>query len=97
MNSESVHDTPLPVNLFPTQIKGEGAAAALPGMALRPAARLRSSRALSDELVELATAVWRQRGLALVDPLLLQQDEARRQVIDEANRLYGRRSSGQEG
>lgn len=45
-----------------------------------------------EEMRDLAVAVWRQRGLALIDPLLIPDDFARQALINEANRLYGRRA-----
>lgn len=45
-----------------------------------------------EEMQELAVTVWRQRGLALIDPLLIPDDFARQALINEANRLYGRRA-----
>jgi hypothetical protein len=44
----------------------------------------------SEEMRKLAEDVWRQRGLALIDPLLIADDFARQALINEANRLYGR-------
>jgi hypothetical protein len=41
---------------------------------------------------KLATEVWRSRGLALIDPLLIPDDFARQALINEATRLYGRQS-----
>lgn len=46
-----------------------------------------------EEMKDLAVAVWRQRGLALIDPLLIPDDFARQALINEANRLYGRRAA----
>lgn len=46
----------------------------------------------AQEMSELAMQVWRQRGLALIDPLMVMDDFARQALINEANRLYGRRS-----
>lgn len=44
----------------------------------------------TEEMRKLAQDVWRQRGLALIDPLLITDDFARQALINEANRLYGR-------
>lgn len=53
--------------------------------------RLQLSRPrTSEEMRKLAEQVWRQRGLALIDPLLIDDDFARQALINEANRLYGR-------
>lgn len=58
-----------------------------------PLARLQLSRArTSEEMRRLATDVWRQRGLALIDPLLIPDDFARQALINEATRLYGRKN-----
>lgn len=46
-----------------------------------------------EEMRQLAEQVWRQRGLALIDPLLINDDFARQALINEATRLYGRRSA----
>lgn len=54
-------------------------------------ARLQLTRPrTSEEMRKLAVDVWRQRGLALIDPLLITDDFARQALINEANRLYGR-------
>lgn len=58
-----------------------------------PLGRVQLSRPrTSEELRTLAEQVWRQRGLALIDPLLINDDFARQALINEANRLYGRRA-----
>lgn len=49
-----------------------------------------------EEMRALAEQVWRQRGLALIDPLLINDDFARQALINEANRLYGRRMTAGE-
>lgn len=54
-------------------------------------ASLQLSRARTrEEMQRLAEEAWRQRGLALIDPLLITDDFARQALINEANRLYGR-------
>jgi hypothetical protein len=54
-------------------------------------ARLQLTRPrTTEEMRKLAQEVWRQRGLALIDPLLITDDFARQALINEANRLYGR-------
>lgn len=91
MNSQAVPESAVPVNRF----QGEGAYACMSVVPPLPpinVARLKAARWLSDELLRLAVAVWRQRGLALIDPLVLGGDDARREVVDAANQLYGRRS-----
>jgi hypothetical protein len=56
-----------------------------------PLGRLQLARPrTSEEMRKLAMDVWRQRGLALIDPLLISDDFARQALINEANRLYGR-------
>ncbi len=58
-------------------------------------ARLQLSRARTrEEMRKLAADVWRQRGLALIDPLLIENDFARQALINEATRLYGRKNQG---
>ncbi len=47
----------------------------------------------TEELRDLAERIWRQRGLALFDPLTIADDSAREALLSEANRLYGRRAS----
>lgn len=46
-----------------------------------------------EEMQKLAEEVWRKRGLALIDPLLINDDFARQALINEANRLYGRKAA----
>jgi len=89
MNSLAVPETVLPVNA----LDGPPAGAGTPARAGRgiPAKAPEALRRGSDELLDLAIAVWRQRGLALIDPLLIDADDARQAVLSEANRLYGRR------
>ncbi len=54
-------------------------------------ARLQLTRPrTTEEMRKLAEEVWRQKGLALIDPLLITDDFARQALINEANRLYGR-------
>ncbi len=48
-----------------------------------------------EEMQRLAEEAWRQRGLALIDPLLINDDFARQALINEANRLYGRTNAAQ--
>ncbi len=63
-----------------------------------PLARLQLARPrTSEEMRKLAEDVWRQRGLALIDPLLISDDFARQALINEANRLYGRQSGMRPG
>lgn len=44
------------------------------------------------EVDDLAKRAWRQRGLALIDPLLISDEAARQALIQEATRLYGRKN-----
>ena len=46
-----------------------------------------------EEMQQLAQEVWRQRGLALFDPLLIDDAWIRQALVNEANRLYGRRAT----
>jgi len=93
-----------------TRFWGEGAVGALPQnhggddnrirvngprLPRSPLARLQLARPrTSEEMHKLAVEVWRQRGLALIDPLLITDDFARQALINEANRLYGRNAAG---
>lgn len=76
---------------------GAGAGGAVSGYGPKPPrsslASLQISRLrTSEEMRKLATEVWRSRGLALIDPLLIPDDFARQALINEATRLYGRQS-----
>lgn len=62
----------------------------LPRSSLAPAQLIRART--REEMQKLAADAWRQRGLALIDPLLISDDFARQALINEANRLYGRRA-----
>lgn len=46
-----------------------------------------------EELRQLGTRVWRERGLALIDPTLIENDAARQALIHEATFLYGRHNT----
>jgi hypothetical protein len=76
---------------------GAGAGGAVSGYGPKPPrsslAQLQLSRPrTSEEMRKMATEVWRSRGLALIDPLLIPDDFARQALINEATRLYGRQS-----
>jgi len=61
-----------------------------PRSSLAPAQLIRART--REDMQKLASDAWRQRGLALIDPLLINDDFARQALINEANRLYGRRA-----
>lgn len=87
--------------MSPTSFSGGGAGGALArvGPSVRPSslASLPLSRPrTSDEMRKMATEVWRSRGLALLDPLLIDDDSAREALLEEATRLYGRRHNALE-
>ena len=83
-----------------SHFKGEAAAAPVtnvfksqgprfPRSSLAPVQLVRAHT--REEMRKLAEAAWRQRGLALIDPLLINDEFARQALVNEANRLYGRR------
>jgi hypothetical protein len=46
------------------------------------------------ELVAMRRRAWRHQGVVVLRPDDIRDDWTRRVLINEANRLYGRRSSG---
>jgi hypothetical protein len=58
-------------------------------------ARHQPRTAPSDEdLLAMRRAAWRQQGLVVLRPEDVRDDWARQALVNEANRLYGRRSGG---
>jgi hypothetical protein len=47
-----------------------------------------------DDLQAMRRAAWRQEGVVVLRPEDVRDDWARQALINEANRLYGRRSGG---
>jgi hypothetical protein len=47
-----------------------------------------------SELVAMRRAAWRQQGVILLRPEDIRDDWTRQALINEANRLYGRRPGG---
>jgi hypothetical protein len=58
-------------------------------------ARAQPRSAPSDEdLLAMRRAAWRSQGVAVLRPEDIRDDWARQALINEANRLYGRRPGG---
>jgi hypothetical protein len=49
---------------------------------------------LESELVTMRRAAWRHRGVVVLRPEDIRDDWTRQALINEANRLYGRRPGG---
>jgi hypothetical protein len=47
-----------------------------------------------DDLLAMRRAAWRQQGLVVLRPEDVRDDWIRQALVDEANRLYGRRPGG---
>jgi hypothetical protein len=47
-----------------------------------------------DDLLALRRAAWRQQGVMMLRPEEIGDDWTRQALINEANRLYGRRPGG---
>ena len=47
-----------------------------------------------DQLVMLCRAAWHSQGVVILRPEDVPDDRARQVLIDQANRLYGRRRGG---
>jgi hypothetical protein len=58
----------------------------------RTAAR---SPSTADEMLAMRRAAWRQQGVVVLRPEDVRDDWARQVLINETNRLYGRRSGGE--
>jgi hypothetical protein len=58
-------------------------------------ARAQARTAPSDEdLLAMRRAAWRAQGVVVLKPEDVRDDWTRQALIDEANRLYGRRPGG---
>jgi hypothetical protein len=58
-------------------------------------ARAQARTALTDEdLLAMRRAAWRSQGVVVLRPEDARDDWTRQALINEANRLYGRRSGG---
>ena len=58
-------------------------------------ARAQARTAPSDEdLLAMRRAAWRQQGVVVLRPEDVRDDWTRQALINEANRLYGRRPGG---
>ena len=53
------------------------------------------SRSPETELVAMRRAAWRHQGVVVLRPEEVGDDWTRQALINEANRLYGRRSGGE--
>ena len=49
-----------------------------------------------DDLVAMRRAAWRSQGVVVLRPEDVRDDWTRQALINEANRLYGRRSGGEQ-
>ena len=59
-------------------------------------ARAQAHTGPSDEdLLALRRAAWRQQGVIMFRPEDVRDDWTRQALINEANRLYGRRAGGE--
>ena len=47
-----------------------------------------------DQMAMLRRAAWHGQGVVILRPDEIHDDQARRVLIDQANRLYGRRRGG---
>ena len=58
-------------------------------------ARVQARSAPTDEdLLAMRRAAWRQQGVIMIRPEDVRDDWARQALVNEANRLYGRRLGG---
>jgi hypothetical protein len=48
-----------------------------------------------DDLLAMRRAAWRQQGVIMLRPEEVRDDWTRQALINEAERLYGRRSGGE--
>jgi hypothetical protein len=59
--------------------------------------RAQARTAPSDEdLLAMRRAAWRTQGMVVLRPEDIRDDWARQALINEANRLYGRRPGGEQ-
>jgi hypothetical protein len=47
-----------------------------------------------DDLLDMRRAAWRKQGVIMLRPEEVRDDWTRQALINEANRLYGRRAGG---
>ena len=60
-----------------------------------PLARAQARSAPTDEdLLAMRRAAWRAQGVVVVRPEDIRDDWTRQALVNEANRLYGRRPGG---
>jgi hypothetical protein len=52
------------------------------------------SLAADDELFAMRRAAWRQQGIAVLRVADIRDDWLRQAIVNEADRLYGRRENG---
>jgi hypothetical protein len=48
----------------------------------------------AEDLLDMRRAAWRQQGVIMLRPDDVRDDRTRQALINEANRLYGRRPGG---
>jgi hypothetical protein len=48
-----------------------------------------------DDLLAMRQAAWRKQGVIMLRPEEVRDDWTRQALINEANRLYGRRAGGE--
>jgi hypothetical protein len=48
-----------------------------------------------DDLLDMRRAAWRKQGVIMLRPEEVRDDWTRQALINEANRLYGRRAGGE--
>ena len=58
-------------------------------------ARTLGRGAPTDELLAMRRAAWRKQGVIMLRPEEVRDDWTRQALINEANRLYGRRAGGE--
>ena len=56
--------------------------------------RLPRSLTTDDELFVMRRAAWRAQGIAVIRPADIRDDWLRQAIVNEADRLYGRRENG---
>jgi hypothetical protein len=45
----------------------------------------------AEQLDDLRRAAWHKQGVVVIDPVTVRDDFARRAILNEAERLYGKR------
>jgi hypothetical protein len=58
-------------------------------------ARVGRSAPKADDLLTMRRAAWRHQGVIMLRPEDVRDDWTRQALINEANRLYGRRPGGE--